>query len=118
MTETIRTARLARKAHRCWLCGGEIHPGTDYLSARTFVDSSVWNHAEHTWCSTAAHGPLRWWAHDDSVGEEPGEFRAALVDQGVTTAEDLDRWCEHGPPPCGDGDACATGAEAATENGR
>lgn len=97
MTATLSRPRKARKPHRCWLCDGTIHTGTVYAESVTFDSGDVCRSRDHVWCLDAARGPLDWWRYDEPVSEDPGEFRDALVEEGVTTPEDLERWCEHGP---------------------
>jgi hypothetical protein len=99
---TIRTKHRARRPHYCWLCGATIHPGTVYTRGVHFYDGTATTFAEHSWCIAAAHDPLDLWRYDDTVSEDPAAFREELVEHGVTTAEDVDRWCEWGPAPSGE----------------
>lgn len=62
--------KVARKPHRCCLCGCDIKPGQMYASQRCVEDGEFWETKSHCECRTLASYLDMFDGCDDSLTEE------------------------------------------------
>ena len=62
--------KVARKPHRCCLCGCDIKPGQMYASQRLVEDGEFWEAKSHCECRTLASYLDMFDGCDDSLTEE------------------------------------------------
>jgi len=68
--------RRARKPHWCYLCGGDISPGTTYLCRTGVSDGEMVSTAMHTGCEEKT----RDWDEMDWETFSPGELENWLTE--------------------------------------
>jgi hypothetical protein len=70
------THPVARKAHRCYLCGREIAVGERHVRRTGVGEDGLWTGRMHEECEALTVG----WTEDDWECHDPAEFRDDVLE--------------------------------------
>ena len=86
MSFTSDTYHVAKKAHRCYLCGKAIPVGERYNKRVGVNDGDFWSIHMHNFCSDVAH---KEYDMDSWMNHEQSEFRELLANHERARAASL-----------------------------
>lgn len=77
------TTPIARKPHRCYLCGRQIEAGTRYVRRAGVTSDGFFASAMHEGCEAKTGG----WGEEEWESHDPAEFREYELGPEGTDAE-------------------------------